>query len=1049
VAAGLRFERPRIPIVSNVTGGLAGPEVADPGYWVAHARAAVRFADGVQTLWGLGVRRFFELGPDAVLTAMARQTLDGEDDVVLASALRARQPEADTFAGFLGQAHVAGVPVEWPAFYAGTGARRVELPTYAFQRERYWLMPGTGAGDAAAAGLGRVEHPILAAAVCVGDRDEWVFTGRLSTETQPWTRDHVVLGVVIVPGTGLVELALAAGRRAGSPVLDELVMEQPLLLEDGVAVQLQVAVGQAGEDGRREVAVYTRPETGEDDEQPEATCHARGTLAPETEPVEAWQAVWPPEGAEAASVDALYAGMADLGYDYGPMFQGVRAAWRVGDEVYAEVALPDDAGGEGFGIHPALFDAAMHGGLLKQGEDVSAVLPFSWSGVRLGRPGLSRVRARISPADDSAIRVDITSEHGEPVLSMERFDMRPVEQAQLERAQRTKQNSLFQLEWAAVTATSQGAARVAVLGELAVSGDRFADLDALERAVAGGAAVPDAVLVGVEAPAGDVAEAARVTAGRALGLVQRWLASEWLGEARLVVVTRRAVAVGDEAPDMAQAPVWGLVHSAQAEHPGRFVLVDLDGGGEPEWGSLLGLDEPQVAVRGGRVLAPRLGRAGTAAPGAAPMVDAGGTVLITGGTGGLGALFARHLVERHGVKRLLLVSRRGPSAEGADQLVADLGELGAEVRVAACDVADRDLLTGLLTSLEQPLTAVVHAAGVLDDGVVESLTPEQLARVMRPKVDAALHLHELTAGMELSAFVLFSSAAALIGSPGQANYAAANAALDALAHMRRTDGLPATSLAWGLWAEATGMAGELDEAELARLERMGVGALSAELGLGLFDQALGSDAALLAPVRLDLAALRAQARAGMLPALLRGLVRTPARRAEAGGSLAQRLAGVQDADRERVVLQLVQAQVAAVLGHASPGAIDPARAFQELGFDSLGAVELRNRLTQVTGLRLPSTLVFDHPTSAAVTQLLLTEVAGSVAEPPIDQELNKLKDMLAAVTTSEKQRVAGRLRTLLADITDSGQPTSERTQIEAATSALAILQLVDAEFGEA
>ena len=252
-----------------------------------------------------------------------------------------------------------------------------------------------------------------------------------------------------------------------------------------------------------------------------------------------------------------------------------------------------------------------------------------------------------------------------------------------------------------------------------------------------------------------------------------------------------------------------------------------------------------------------------------------GMVLITGGTGGLGAVFARHLAETRGVRRLLLVSRRGPAADGAGELVAELEAFGCEVRVVACDVADRERLARLLGSLERPLTAVVHAAGVLDDGLVESLTAERLERVMRPKVDAALHLHELTAGMELSAFVLFSSVAALIGSPGQANYAAANAALDALAARRRSEGLPATSLAWGLWASTAGIAGELDENELARLERMGTEPLSTEFGLELFDEAQGLDEALLVPVRLDLGVLRGQARAGMLPALLRGLVRVP------------------------------------------------------------------------------------------------------------------------------------------------------------------------------
>jgi NADPH:quinone reductase-like Zn-dependent oxidoreductase/thioesterase domain-containing protein/acyl carrier protein len=364
-------------------------------------------------------------------------------------------------------------------------------------------------------------------------------------------------------------------------------------------------------------------------------------------------------------------------------------------------------------------------------------------------------------------------------------------------------------------------------------------------------------------------------------------------------------------------------------------------------------------------------------------LDPDGTVLITGGTGGLGAAFARHLAQQHGMRRLLLVSRRGPDAPGAEKLVLELEGLGAEVRVAACDVADREQLAGLVGSLEHPLTAVIHAAGVLADGVLESMTAEQLEQVLRPKLDAALHLHELTAGTDLAAFVLFSSVAALIGSPGQGNYAAANASLDALAAWRRSAGLPALSLAWGLWADATGMTGELSEAELGRLERMGIGVLPTELGLELFDQGLGSEQALLVPVRLDPAALRAQARAGRLPALLRGLVQEPARRgdAAAGGSLADRLAAVPREDWDRVTLELVREQVAAVLGHASADAVEADREFKELGLDSLAAVELRNRLTQASGLRLPTTLVFDHPSAAAVAALLVAEAGAPAATP--------------------------------------------------------------------
>ncbi|HET8640890.1 MAG TPA: type I polyketide synthase, partial [Pseudonocardiaceae bacterium] len=322
VAEGLSFTPPRIPVVSNLSGAVVSAELTDPGYWVDHVRRPVRFADGVRTLAREGVRRFLELGPDAVLTAMARQSID-RDEAVFASALRARKPEVETFTGFLAQTHIAGARIDWPTFYAGTGARTVELPTYAFQRERYWLSPSTGAGDPAAAGQRRVDHPLLAATVRVCHRDEWLFTGRLSTDTQPWVGEHVLLGNVVMPGTALVELALAAGRHAASPVVEELVIESPLLLQEGAAVQLQVTVGEPDDDGRREVAVYSRPEAGpEEDGEREATRHARGMLAPDEERVADWPAEWPPTGAEPVAVDALYARLTDIGYDYGPAFHG-------------------------------------------------------------------------------------------------------------------------------------------------------------------------------------------------------------------------------------------------------------------------------------------------------------------------------------------------------------------------------------------------------------------------------------------------------------------------------------------------------------------------------------------------------------------------------------------------------------------------------------------------------------------------------------------------------------------------------------------------------
>jgi polyketide synthase 12 len=356
-------------------------------------------------------------------------------------------------------------------------------------------------------------------------------------------------------------------------------------------------------------------------------------------------------------------------------------------------------------------------------------------------------------------------------------------------------------------------------------------------------------------------------------------------------------------------------------------------------------------------------------------LDPEGTVLVTGGTGDLGARVARHLAREHGVRRLLLTSRRGMDAPGAQELVEELRELGAEPAVAACDAADGDALAALLDGIDaaHPLTAVVHVAGVLDDAVIESLTEEQVERVMRPKVDAALRLDELTRDRGLAEFVLFSSQSGTLGSPGQGNYAAANVFLDALAERRRAQGLPARSLAWGLWSEASGM-GQLGEGDVARLGRLGVAVLRDELAL--LDAARASAEPVVVPTRLDTPALRAAAEAGLLPALMRDLVRDrPRRERDAGRSLDDQLAGVPEDERESRVLGVVAEQVAAVLGYSSADAVDPDRTFKELGFDSLGAVELRNRLARVVGRRLTSTLVFDHPSPAALTRYLLTRLA--------------------------------------------------------------------------
>ncbi|MFI5003518.1 MAG: SDR family NAD(P)-dependent oxidoreductase, partial [Solirubrobacterales bacterium] len=1007
VAQDLRFAPPRIPIVSNATGEQATQEIATPDYWVRHVRETVRFADGVGALARAGVTRYLELGPDGVLCALAGQCLDSDAQTgaLLCPTLRARRPEAQAFGGFLGQAHVHGVPVDWAALPAGRGARPVDLPTYAFQRERYWAEADPGIGDLTAAGLAATGHPLLGAGVQLAGRDEWLCTRRLSLATHPWIGDHAVLGTVLLPGTAFVELALAAGREVGCEALEELTLETPLVLGDD-AVQLQVHVGEPDEElQQRPIGIYSRSQSqATDGPGGEARWirHASGALAtspPAREDAALERATaeeWPPAGAEPVEIDFLYDRLAEAGLDYGPVFQGVKAAWRRGEEIFAEVALSEQHAGaaKSFGVHPALFDAALHAGagLAEGGPEPSGVpLPFSFVGVRLHGEGASALRIFTAPSADAANELSLVAldEAGAPVLSVQSLVTRPVDAGKLAGARLATRDALFALEWTELQlpSTSDGRTlRFALLGELEVEGldaERYANLPSLAAAVEAGAPVPDVVVAAapVATDADRIPQAARDGAASALALLQAWLAEERLAEAQLVLVTRGAIAVLEgEAPDLVVAPMWGLVRSAQAEHPGRLLLVDLDADGEPtaagpSWPALCALEEPQLALRGGGVLVPRLVRVAPPAAPAAPF-DSDGTVLITGGTGGLGALFARHLAGAHGVRRLVLTSRSGLEAEGASELVEELEGLGCEARVVACDVSDREQCAALIGGIapEYPLRGVIHAAGVLEDGMVGSMSVEQLERVMRPKVDGAFYLHELTERLELSEFVLFSSAAGAMGSPGQANYAAGNAFLDALAQHRRMRGLAGRSLAWGLWAQQGGMAGELGEADLARLGRVGVMPLEGELGLELFDMTRAIDRALLAPARLDAAGLRAQARVGMLPALLRSLVRVPARRG--GGSLARRLAGVPREEWESMVLELVRGEVAAVLGYDSAQEVDPRVAFTDLGFDSLGAVELRNRLTQLTGLRLPATLVFDHPTSAAVATHLLSKVEG-------------------------------------------------------------------------
>ncbi|TWF95486.1 type I polyketide synthase [Saccharopolyspora dendranthemae] len=1288
-ASGVTPKPGAVPFHSTVTGGALGSSELDAAYWYRNLRNPVRFEETVRGLVDLGFRHFVEVSPHPVLTPGIEETA-GDVEVSVVGTLRRDEGGQERVLRSVAEAFVTGAPVEWARVYDGTGARPVELPTYAFQRQHFWLDQNA---PAAAHGMDDVAHPLLDAGMALPDSDGYLLTGRWSLRTHPWLADHVVRGRNVVPGTALVEVVLRAADSVGCDRIDELSLEAPVVLpSDGGALDVQVTVT-GEEDGSRSVGVHVRGADGS------WTRHARSTLSSGTSEEPADLSSWPPAGARPVDIGGVYERLGEDGLDYGPVFRGLEQVWRNEEEIYAEVALPEGAEALGFGVHPALLDAALHAWACC--SDTSGRLPFLWSGVSLHATGATRLRVRLVPADDGSVSLLAADEAGQPVASIEAVVTRPLGENRGDTAE-----ALHRVEWTPLSMTD-GDAHLAVVGANGLGldsiADEYDDLSALAaQVVAGECALPEYVLAGVAPSGADVAAEAMSTAERALALVQQWLADETFAEARLVLLTQGAVAAdgGEDVSALAASPVWGLVRSAQTEHPGRFVLVDLDG--DPAsltaLPGALSTGEPQLALRRGEPRLPRVvaapaplqlpdgpwqlevdpatgldgmavvpssaadralgefdvrvevraagvnfrdvlvslgmypdaenavlggegagvvteigsgvtsvepgdrvmglwsggfgssvvvdadsvvgvpagwsferaasvpavfvtayyalvdlaevkagesvlihsaaGGVGMAAvqlahhlgaevcatasepkwpvvrglgvaedriassrtgeferafgsvdvvldslagelvdaslrltrPGgrfvemgkadvrdadevaathggvqyrAFDLAEAGGArlgeilrevvrlfetgaleplpvsvwdarrageafavmsrahhvgklvltvppvptkpegwVVVTGASGVLGGVVARHVAAEWGARRLLLLSRRGGEAPGTEDLVRELTSAGVEVRVAACDVADRDALAHALSSVD--VSGVVHAAGALDDVTVESLTPQRLADVVAAKVAGAWNLHELTVEQDVRWFVLFSSAAGVLGGAGQANYAAGNAFVDALAAFRRSRGLPAVSVAWGLWEQRSAMTEGLDDADLARIARTGTKALSTQDGLALLDRAVESPDDVLVAARLD---PRADPNAPVHP-LLRGLVRQPAaprRRAlaapgtDGSAALRQRLLAQRSDDRRRTVLDLVRTQAAAVLGHADPGAVAPESAFKDLGLDSLTAVDLRNRLATATGLRLPATLAFDHPSTGALAAHLLTKILGTVA----------------------------------------------------------------------
>ncbi|MFJ9841586.1 SDR family NAD(P)-dependent oxidoreductase [Kitasatospora sp. NPDC101155] len=988
--AGLTFGQPRIPVVSNVTGRLADERIATPEYWVEHVRGTVRFAEGVATLAEHGVTSYLEVGPDGTLTALAEECVPDPQAARFAATQRKDRPETATLFGALGTLHTAGTGIDWPAVHRPAG-HLVDLPTYPFQHQRFWPTARAGsAADVAAVGLAADGHPLLGAAVALPDSGGFLCTGTLSLDRQPWLSGHSVAGRALFPGTGQVEMVLHAAAQVGCERIEELTLEAPLLLPERGAVAVQVALGAPDEADRRTVNVYARPEAAPA-EQPWQRL-ATGLLAPAGTRPAAELAAWPPPGAEPLPIEGGYQRFAEWGLDYGGPFRAVRALWRRDAELFAELQLPE-TDVTGFGLHPALFDAALQAvGMDPAATDPSGV-PFAWSGVTLHATGATALRVRLAPGG-SGLALHLADHTGGPVATVESLVMRQMTAQQVAPADRP--GSLLRLDWVPVpvTASVRSTEPWAVLGSGPLPAGlplfRYADLAEAACAVRAGVPAPPVVLLPFTGPGAAGPEAVRAAVHQALETLQAWLADDTFDRSQLVVLTRGAVG---EAEDLAGAAVWGLVRTAQSEHPGRILLVDLDTDGYEALPAALATaaaaDEHQLAVRGEALLAPRLSPVRLAADPVQPAWDPSGAVLVTGATGALGRYTVRHLVVEHDVRHLLLVGRRGTDAPGATELLEEIAELGAHAELVACDVANREALARLLAA--HRVTAVVHIAGVLDDGVVTALTAEQLDAVLRPKVDAAWNLHELTEHLELTDFVLFSSMSGVMGNPGQGNYAAANTFLDGLAEYRRTRGLPARSLAWGMWDTADGMAGAL--AARGDATRGGA-ALTPEQALDLFDLARTTEPAALVPVRLELSRRPAD---GPVPTLFRGTA-APRRTVAAdpaadSAALRERLAGLAWPEQRELVLRLVLAETARVLGHTGPEAIADAAAFGELGFDSLMSVELRNRLAAVTGLRLGATMIFDHPTFAALAEELTARLGPTLPDAEAEQGPGGIADL--------------------------------------------------------
>jgi len=983
VAASISYRRPDLPLVSNVTGALAGPEIAEPAYWVGHARAPVRFLDGIRTALAEGAKTCVEVGPAPILSALGARCSAG--DVAWLPSLRPGRDDWHTLLSSLGAAWMRGADVDWRQVLHPFEGTRLPLPTYPFQRERHWVAearPATPGGHEPLSGSrldlpGTEVHRVLSVGVT----------------HQPYLADHLVFGRLVVPGAFWLAVALGVAAdewSADSVTLEDVRFVRPLVLEGSVKLHVVLAPGP-------ETTRFTISSRGAGPGRREPfVTHAQGLMRRgASSPAAGSDALAQARAAcpKPLEVDDLYDGLARLHVELGPAWRWTKRS-SVGEgeataRLEAPVGLPD----ADTGPHPAFLDNVLATGLapqVRQAEgETTPRLPFSIDRLRWYGPAAGPVWCHgiHRSSRDDASRFDLAAwrEDGQPLLEVEGFTARRAPQAVFLRlAGALPASPLLRMAWQPVETgpPEAGGPR----GRWAVRSPSEPVEAALREALAGAGAKPvdsgplDGVVLVFEE--GEEALGAFAATRRVVDLAREVLAET--SAPAVVVVTRGAQAVLDgEVPDLATSSVWGAGRVWRSERWQDDVrLIDVSPALDPSELAetvlpyLAAAADPELALRRGSAYRPRLVRLGSGEE--TPPDLAGSSALITGGLGALGLHLAAHLVTRHRVARLLLVGRHPPDPD-AERAIESLRAGGAGVTAAQADVADAAQLAASLEQLEgdPPLRAVFHAAGLLDDAPLADQTPDRLERVLAPKVAGAWNLHEQTAHLDLDLFVLFSSVSGLLGTPGQAGYAAANAFLDALARWRRSTGRSAQSLCWGPWSGG-GMASRMSRTLRDQLSGQGIHPVEPSEALALTDEALATDLAEVVILPLDPVAMGRALPEAAVPAPLRSLVDRPPPLASSRASTSttgwlDELKGLPRAERLAALVARLGQEAARAMAVPDASEVPPDVPLTELGLDSLTAVELAGTLSAALGREVAIRSLFEHPTLGSLAEHLLAE----------------------------------------------------------------------------